>query len=165
MAHINYARYVCSHKWYVFYACMKLGGIPLSRALLHDMSKFSREEWSPYVHQFYNPDGSKRSVRDASGAYDPSVQFEAFQKAWKHHWMNNPHHHEFWATANTGSTPLEMPETYVREMICDWYGAGMANGKPDVRGWYQSNLNLRLHPDTRKLVEQTVEEAIQKGLF
>ena len=84
--HIAYFVYIAKHKYYVLEGGLRLGGIPLWRLLVHDSSKFSREEWTPYVHQFYNTDGTKRNVRDATGAYDPSVQSEAFKEAWAHHW-------------------------------------------------------------------------------
>jgi hypothetical protein len=84
--HLAYFVYVVKHKWHVLEGGLRLSGIPLWRLLVHDASKFSREEWLPYVRQFYNADGTKRNVRDKTGAYDPSVQSEAFKAAWAHHW-------------------------------------------------------------------------------
>lgn len=54
----------------------------------------------------------------------------------------------------------EMPETYVREMIADWIGAGWAiTGKIDVREWYSKNKGqIILHPSTRQFVEQLLAE-------
>jgi hypothetical protein len=64
----------------------------------------------------------------------------------------------FWA-ANFEITTLvlPMPERYVREMVADWYGAGMAQGKPDIRHWHETTLwRKKLHPDTLALVEDLI---------
>lgn len=70
-AHLSYLKYVLRHKWFVFRECQRVG--ITWRGIVHDMSKFSRAEWEPYVCVFYNPDGSRRDVRDATGHYDPTT--------------------------------------------------------------------------------------------
>src|SRR6185295_4192957 len=91
---IAYLHYVLLHKWYVFQAGLKMG-IPMRRAVIHDWTKFLPGEWFPYAHQFFNPDGSRRNVRDKSGAYDPNSQPLDFQRAWIFH-QRNPHHWQAW---------------------------------------------------------------------
>jgi len=55
-AHLKYLSYVVRHKWFVFLAGLRVGGIPLWRLLIHDWSKFTPAEWRPYVQSFYtNP--------------------------------------------------------------------------------------------------------------
>jgi hypothetical protein len=40
-------------------------------------------------------------------------------------------------------------------MVADWIGAGLAQGKPDVLGWYLANEHkMLLHSDTRASVER-----------
>lgn len=154
-ANIAHLRYVLVHKWYVFWACLDLG-VPLWIALVHDWTKFTSREWTPYVHQFYNSDGSKRSVRDASGAYDPNVQPEEFKAAWCSH-QKNRHHWQSWASLGDGGsiTALPIPEVYCREMVADWIGAGRAQGKHDPHGWYLKNCDkLVLHPYSRGRIEE-----------
>ena len=156
-AHIAYFKYVCRHKWFVFLACLKWK-VPLWRAIIHDWTKFTIAEWSPYVHSFYNPDGSKRRVRDTTGAYDPNKISRDFSYAWNHHEKNNSHHWGYWivTSGDYGKVePLPMPETYVREMLADWEGAGRAiTGNADPQGWYVKNgEKFLLHDDTRALVE------------
>ena len=87
-AHISYLKYVLRHKWFVFRECQRLG--ITWRGIVHDLSKFSRAEWEPYVCTFYNPDGSKRDVRDATGHYNPTTLGKAFDRAWLHHIQHNP---------------------------------------------------------------------------
>ena len=71
----------------------------------HDDSKFSEEEFEPYAQHFY---GDKKN------------DFE-FEEAWKHHWMNNEHHPEFWLGE-------DMPYIYILEMLCDWGSFSIASG-------------------------------------
>lgn len=51
-AHFKYLSYVIRHKWFVLVAGLKTGA-PLWRLLIHDWSKFTPAEWSPYVLNFY----------------------------------------------------------------------------------------------------------------
>lgn len=56
LPHLRYLRYVLLHKWYVFRAGLAIGGMSprwVWRLLVHDLSKFSRAEWGPYVAKFY----------------------------------------------------------------------------------------------------------------
>jgi hypothetical protein len=149
--HIRYLSYVLRHKWHVLYAGWYLR-VPFWRLLIHDASKFSRAEWGPYVRRFFAGRGSQWE-KDA----DPTE----FHMAWYHHWTRNPHHWEYWlAAAYEPATPLEMPEAYVREMVADWYGAGMAQGKPEIEAWYDAHCDqMLLHPSTRMMVERVIGEA------
>ena len=53
-----------------------------------------------------------------------------------------------------------MPIVYVQEMICDWIGASRAQGYGrDVLPCYEKNKGkMRLHAETRRLVEGLVNE-------
>jgi hypothetical protein len=153
--HLQYLSYVLRHKWYVFWACLKLG-VPLWRAIIHDYSKFSPAEWGPYVRRFYGP---KPPQLGATGYQHRPGNDPAFDEAWAHHWKHNPHHWNYWAHYCPGE---QMPETYVREMVADWRGAGLAQGKDDLREWYRTNREHRvLHPETQRLVEWLIDEVLQ----
>lgn len=144
-AHLKYLSYVLRHKWYVFKAGRVLG-VSLWWLLIHDLSKFSPAEWGPYVRRFYAGRGSQ---------WDKSADPTEFHMAWRHHWTRNPHHWEYWlpepvALKQEDAQPLRMPPRYVKEMVADWYGAGMAQGKPDIAGWYkEQQYKMLLHDDTR----------------
>lgn len=156
--HLQYLAYVLRHKYHVFWGCLQLG-VPLWRALIHDWTKFTPIEWGPYVKRFYGP---KPPVLGKTGYLHRIGDDMAFDRAWDHHWQNNPHHWQHWVkddpAHNYHFPPEEMPETYVREMVADWKGAGLAQGKPDLKGWYQANKDkMILHPKTRQLVEALLE--------
>ncbi|KPK66807.1 MAG: hypothetical protein AMS21_00930 [Gemmatimonas sp. SG8_38_2] len=125
------------HKWYVFIECIKLG--LWWRGLVHDLSKFLPSEWFAYANYFYG---------DVDGA--------AFDIAWLRHQHRNPHHWQYWLLREDSGTvkALEMPYIYAFEMVADWRGAGMAQGKPDTLAWYEANRGkMHLHKATRVLVE------------
>lgn len=127
MAHLQYLSYVLRHKWHVFVAGRALG-LPLWQLLVHDLSKFGAAEWGPYVAHFYS--GRPKAEMQA-----------AFDRAWAHHWRHNSHHPELWA-GGPGGDPYKrvpMPAGYLAEMVADWYGAAMAQGKEDCWQWYRKN--------------------------
>lgn len=152
-AHVAYLKYVLRHKWYVLQACPKVG-VSLWRGLTHDLSKFLPSEWGPYVRAFYQPDGSRRPRSKNS------VEFDL---AWNAHQKRNPHHWQYFLLRRDDGEviALWMPEEFAREMVADWIGAGRAiTGKDDVSEWFEKNREkIVLHPMTRSLVEQLIEES------
>lgn len=161
-ANIALLKRLLQHKWYVFVWCLKLGGIGLVRAFSHDMSKFRRVEWVAYLRQ-YNDDGTEKSFRDTSGAYDPNSQPVEFKMGWLFH-QKNLHHWQAWVSiGDYGSLdPLPIPETYILEMIADWQGAGQARtGVADAYSYYYTNKDRMIfHPATRKRIEQLLYEKV-----
>jgi hypothetical protein len=169
LAHLGYLGYVLRHKYWVFVFGMGLK-VPVWRLIIHDASKFSRAEWGPYRDWFYTLSPTGRSWYAVwKEGESINVPFEAepyararalkraFDAAWRHHWERNRHHWEHWADQQP-EWLLPMPETYAREMVADWFGAGYAQGKLDVVGFYRANgPKMRLHPETRALVEQLLE--------
>lgn len=148
-AHWAYLKIVLRHKLAVLKGC-RIMGVPLWRGLMHDMSKFSLTEWNAYVNNFYNSDGTKKKIRNPDGSYDPSSQTTAFTRAWLHHHKNNKHHWQSWISiGDCGKlTPVEIPDVYIREIIADWIGAGIAySNESNPYNWFASNVHkMILHP-------------------
>ena len=148
--HLKYLWYVIRHKWFVFVAGLKVGEIPIWRLIIHDYTKFSKSEWTPYVNKFY---GGRAGVEDKT--LDPNE----FKQAWKHHWAHNPHHWEYWTEEYT--EPQQMPDNFAREMVADWMGAGRAiNGTwKELPDWYNKTKGTRvLHPSTKRRVEHLLHQ-------
>ena len=131
------------------------------RGLLHDLSKFRISEFIPYAGHFY---GKKpRGKRDKTGYYKPSDTGDpAFDFAWFLHQKRNKHHWQYWCFPNDfGENPItivfEMPLKYRKEMVCDWKGAGRAQGTPYMLKWYSANRNkMTFGTETRKWVEKKI---------
>ena len=158
MRYFKYLAYVIRHRWFVMLECFQYG--LLWQGLVHDLDKFLPDEFIPYARFFHNPDGSKRQIRDKTGYYKPDDTGDpAFDFAWFLHQARNPHHWQYWILPKDDGTikPVCMPRRYVLEMLCDWRGAGRAQGTPNTQAWYAKNKDkLILHPTTRQLVEENL---------
>lgn len=98
----------------------------------HDLSKFSSEEFIPYVNKFYLP--------QAIPVNDKPHEFEL---AWVHHYNSNTHH---WESASTAID--------VFHMVIDWTAMGYKFGDT-AEEYYNSNYSkILLKPDLIPLLGQ-----------
>lgn len=149
MKYLKYLKYVFVHKWYVAIECMKVGAFWSAKT--HDLSKFRPSEFFPYVEHFYGED-----KKEYSDFHEPGEDI-VFDTAWLKHIHRNPHHWQYWVLKEDSGEVKTIPMTnrYRKEMLCDWRGAGKAQGKGDnTVGWYKENKDkMILHPDTRQWIE------------
>ena len=149
MKYLHYFKYVIIHKYYVSIECIKHG--LFWQAITHDLSKLLLSELIPYTNFFYGNNYSK----------------EKFDYAWLLHQKRNKHHWQWWILPEDNGTNkiLDMPLKYRIEMLCDWIGAGKAQGKTspkndpfkEVRTWYKTNKNIiKLHPNTEKWIKKEI---------
>jgi hypothetical protein len=158
--HRKYWQYLYKHKKAVFRAGLSIGA-PIWRLVIHDWSKFLPSEWIPYA-RYFNTKGST-----------PEEQIkinEDFGLAWNLHQKRNKHHWQFWLSVCDSDVPKtkthRIPEKYLREMVADWVGAGMATrnikdmsaGFENARKWYLKNKeDIIVHPDSRVRIEQLLD--------
>lgn len=128
----------------------------LVRAELHDASKFSPEEYIPYIwlteyhrcrragEPFEYPEGGRTQVR----------------KAIDHHVTSNRHHAEFHADPN------DMTDVDIIEMICDWTAMEHEYGDPSgsAREWADKTIGdrLALNQERRDFAYSIIELLDQK---
>ncbi len=159
MKHLDYLIYLIKHKYYVAIACWKHG--LYWQGLVHDMSKMLPSEWFPYVEFFFSK--NSKVNRDKTGYYKPTdTGDKAFDFAWLLHQKRNRHHWQFWILPEDGGgiKLLEMPHKYRLEMLCDWWGASMAQGhRGKSATWYKVNKDkMQLAPKTKKWVEENISD-------
>ena len=122
----------------------------------HDASKYSDEEYDAYDDYFYT-----KNKLDKFNTYAKKQRIdEAFNYAWLHHIHENPHHWQYWVLKHDDEPEeaLEMPYEYVIEMICDWWSFSFKIDKLDeIFSWYNQHKGMVLHANTRKLVEEILE--------
>jgi hypothetical protein len=81
------------------------------------------------------------------------------------------HHWQWWILPKDedGIKILPMSKRYVEEMICDWIGAGKAQGSKspkhdkyfETRNWYNTNKDkMQLHDETRFVIEEKIKHKI-----
>lgn len=106
----------------------------------HDSSKFSKEEFDAYRKNYYpiSPEEKESNT-------------ENFDKAWRHHYINNLHHWDWWYESGNMDN---MPFTHVIEMICDWEAMGYQFGNTS-KEWYEKNKNeIHLGEKQRRFAEE-----------
>jgi hypothetical protein len=106
----------------------------------HDESKYSEEEFEAYAQHFY---GDKNNDLE-------------FEEAWKHHWLNNEHHPEFWLGE-------DMPYIYILEMLCDWgsFSIDKGNMKELSKYYYEQakdDEEKNLSDNTKIIIEEIIEK-------
>lgn len=130
---MKYLIEILKHKCFVLVAGIRLGGLPLWRLMIHDLSKFSPAEFIPYRRRFELNNCSE----------------DDWGRAWIHHIRHNKHHWEHWVSGQ--QEPRKMPDSYVREMVVDWLAAGRSyNGSWNIQPWISHNYNrIKLHPESK----------------
>lgn len=165
--YVKYLQYLLRHKWYVMTECFRYG--LYWQGLTHDLSKFLPSEFLPYANYFYGNGQTIKRGRDKTGYYKPTdTGDKAFDFAWFLHQKRNRHHWQWWVLPeDEGEVKvLEMADKYRLEMLCDWVGAGKAQGHLSppqdpmlvTRNWYKTNGHkMQLHPNTRAWIEKRLE--------
>jgi len=151
----KYLKVLLTHKWHVFRAGLRLGGIPIWRLIVHDWSKFGPWEFGRYAENFHG---------DYSGSpVDRDIVSEEFAIAWLHHENVSPHHvgYHIPRTGKYAGRPLRMPNTFVREMVADMQGASIAyTGSDDMTGWMNSqsfrNVRAKMHIDSLVYLDEVL---------
>jgi hypothetical protein len=113
----------------------------------HDDSKWSEEEFEAYAQKFYGK-------QDINGK--PLEFIPGFDEAWKHHWMNNEHHPEFWLGE-------DMPKIYILEMLCDWGSFSIDKGDlTELINYYYSEAKADEEKNLSENTKLIIEEILDK---
>lgn len=149
---------VNKHRFKVFCLCCRAG--QFWRGLVHDLSKYSPEEFFEGVKYF-------------NGGYSPirNCKIEnGYSKAWLHHFGRNKHHYEYWYDyASSIETPI-IPYKYFVEMVCDSLAAGMTyQGKNwtddyQLSYWLRTREKAKVHPKMDKLLTKVYSDVAKKGV-
>lgn len=119
----------------------------------HDESKTEPEEYFPYDDYFY----LKKNNRS-------SFVVDRFNKAFLIHMHRNPHHWQYWVLTDDskgdGEKVIEMPLSYIFEMICDWWSfSWRANDLTTIFKWWDDHKDwIRFHKRTRRTVDYILGE-------
>ena len=102
---------ITEHKLLVMKYCFQVG--LYRQGLLHDLSKYSPEEFWTGVYFYQGTRSPNAAEREIMG----------FSKAWLHHKGRNKHHFEYWIDVSknkeAGLVGNKMPLQYVIEMVMD----------------------------------------------
>ena len=143
--YFEYFVYVIIHKWHVGIECMKRGMI--IHAFTHDLSKFRPSEFCSYAKFFYSTFTNEQDYTEAKYQFD---------RAWLLHQNRNRHHWQHWVDA-TG-VAYDMPNKYVKQMICDWSGVGRRVGDTAQDHYEKTREEINIHPITEKRIKRYIYE-------
>jgi hypothetical protein len=104
----------------------------------HDESKYTEEEFEPYAQKWF---GDKKKTPE-------------YEEAWKHHWMTNEHHPEYWLGE-------DMPYIYILEMLCDWGSFSIDKGDFGELSDFYFN---KAKEDPEKNLSEATQEIIEDVL-
>lgn len=117
----------------------------------HDATKYSEEEWKPYVDHFYPKNGVATNQKE-------------YDLAWLHHQKFNDHHWQYWVlikdSPKGGEEKVQaLPMSYaaICEMLCDWSSFQYYRPGSTANQWYLENHNnMILNPDTIETIERVL---------
>ncbi len=157
----NHFKTITEHKLLVMGNCFRVG--LYRQGLLHDLSKYSREEFWTGVKYYQGNRSPNAAEREIFG----------FSKAWLHHKGRNKHHFEYWidfsANKEDGLVGHKMPLNYVAEMVMDRIAAcriykGKAYTDRSPLEYYERESRfIVIHPETRALLEKLLNMLAKKG--
>ena len=146
------------HRFKVFCLCFRAG--EPWRGLLHDLSKYSFEEFWEGVKYYEGTYSPIRNCKIENG----------YSKAWLHHKGRNKHHYEYWYDYDTEIPSPVMPYKYFVEMVCDSLAAGMIyqgkkwNDEYQLTYWLRVREKAKIHPKMDKLLTKVYTDVAKKGL-
>lgn len=145
-------RTITVHKIRVMGNCFRVG--LYRQGVLHDLSKYSLEEFIPGVRYYQGDRSPNAAEREELG----------FSRAWLHHKGRNKHHFEYWIDftndLSKGLVGHKMLLKYVIEMMMDRIAASKTyKGKDytDASPWeYYSRVRdyMVIAPETARLLEE-----------
>ena len=142
---------ITRHRHAVIRHCAKAG--ILRRGLLHDLSKYTPEEFIPGAMYYQGNRSPNEQERTECG----------YSRAWMHHKGHNKHHFEYWTDYDMVTrrmVPVKMPLPYVIEMFCDRVAAGkIYNGDKYTDGdplayFMRGKPGRFIHPETSAFLER-----------
>ena len=147
---------VIRHKNAVLIHAWKCG--ILWRGIVHDLSKFSPEEFFESVKYYQGNRSPIGACRRATG----------MSRAWLHHKGRNKHHIEYWTDPDCQIPPL-MPYKYAVECICDKLAATKTykgkEYKPEdaLAHWQRYGNKVQGNPKTLAFVEKVFTDLCEHG--
>lgn len=151
---------ITRHKWEVMKNCFRMG--LYKQGILHDLSKYSPEEFKMGVRYFQGTRSPNAAEREEKG----------YSTAWMHHKGRNKHHFEYWTDVSKDKSRLagvEMPPRYMAEMFADRVAASkIYKGKDYTDATALEYLKkgkdyTLMHPKTYKQLSFLLTMLAEKG--
>lgn len=160
MSALKHFKTITKHRHAVIRHAFKAG--IFWQGLLHDLSKYSYEEFSSGAKFYLGTRSPNEAEREKYG----------YSKAWMHHKGRNKHHFEYWCDYDSKTkimSPVEMPVKYVVEMFCDrvaaskiYQGDKYTDSHP-LEYFQRAKATRVVHKNTSDLLESWLIMLKEKG--
>lgn len=159
MHFFKHLKTVARHRREVRRNCFKVGLI--RRGLLHDLSKYSPQEFIPGAKYYQGTRSPQARERELFG----------YSAAWLHHKGKNKHHFEYWTDVGADGevVAVDMPPVYFAEMVCDriaaskvYKGKDYDDGCP-LEYFMRRKDNCNMNENTAKRLEYYLTLLARKG--
>ena len=153
---------ITHHKLVVMEGCFKVG--LFKQGLLHDLSKYSWEEFKPGVKYYQGTRSPNAAEKEEKG----------YSSAWLHHKGRNKHHFEYWTDVSTAEdhwkiVGVKMPVNYLAEMVMDriaaskiYQGRNYTDAAPYT--YFSRNKEyIVMHPETKACLDKILLMLKEKG--
>lgn len=139
------------HKRRVGGYLQKVANALFQRAVVHDNSKFSPEEYEPYEEAF--PELQKY----AYGTEEFKAALRKIKPAINHHYKNNSHHPEYY---EAGISQMDLLDLI--EMVCDWKAASERSQKDIFTGLEMNRERFKIDDQLYCIIKNTIIALIEK---
>ena len=144
---LEHTRALLAHKHLVGSRLTTLASHLVTRALVHDDSKFSDEEYAGFEEMH------KRLYETIYGSEEYRATIREFKPEVQHHYEHNHHHPEHYQNGIAGMTLLDLIE-----MLCDWAASSTRQKDGDLRRSLPINVDrFKIDPQLASILENTIE--------
>lgn len=140
------------HKRRVGLYMQKVANALFGRAVVHDNSKFSPEEYEPYEEAF--PELQKY----AYGSDEFKAALAKIKPAINHHYEVNDHHPEYFEAGISQMSLIELIE-----MVCDWIAASERSQKNIFEGLEMNKERFKINNQLYCIIKNTVIDLTGKS--
>lgn len=140
------------HKRRVGLYLQRVANALFGRAVVHDNSKFSPEEYEPYDKAF--PEFKKY----AFGSEEINAVYESIRPALEHHLRYNRHHPEYHENGINDMNLLD-----IIEMVCDWLAASSRSKTGIEKGLEINKERFKIDDQLYCIIKNTVMELTGKS--
>lgn len=158
----KYYKYIEQHRKYMVQAYIEMLACPVilelgdevlnklkHRVLTHDLSKYENEEFGAYRKHYYPI--NKQEKED---------NLENFERAWQHHWNNNPHHWQYRRNNTEFSKENITDVVNVLENVCDWLAIGYDFNDRPYQYYEKVQETIELCPAEREFLEYIIYHGV-----
>ena len=121
------------------------------RALVHDDSKYSKEEFKPYRKNFY-----------PINQHEKEENKSAFDAAWEHHCRVNSHHWQHRQNKTSFDRTDKEQVLDVLENVLDWMAMGYQFHDRPYQYYMNNKEHIILNKDEQEFLEYIIFECIDK---